>query len=593
MVATGKDPSVNSDDKPHYETRCIVSTCNKPILQEDSSDTVCASCRQAAKKATTKLKARRLKSYKSESGLWTPKSETSTQSGSGIDMIKCQIFSPVPAMTEPNDRGKKRKVAADEIENWRNLKSQKIGEVPRGSAERDFTGQRSQPGTVGRQEVLISSDPVENLPQLSTRAESVVISPSTVARKTGIVPPISIITRSRNVRNSEAAESISPDIQFLHSKPCFSDGSIPLPKPRDEADKSAGNPPLPVTVLPIPVGSLPASEGLLSMPEGSQVPEWSLAPLDDEVHAPTDDDVSPFAPERSPIPEESLTPLEDDVLSLTDDDDPLFAPLRAQHATNNISTFGTNRSPEGMYEDTGDQLTESSYMLRGISVPSTPESTSPADTTLKQPPKTPVIFSNSQHFTDNGIVKFQPFVPFIGASLDSIEPTLNPNSVQARRFKNPLGIEANSLGFYDMLSKYSNSDEDFMARTLFDLRTDEELYITIQAKIATRGGRKGQFGEVCSRLDVDPTWSKHQNQPWKTNPAALNRDDLPLQKILGEFDAKDMVPMVIEGELHLSQHEEYEGPRRTWRYGDGGAGKDQGYLEAQAGAWAHLAKAAI
>ncbi|OBT65257.1 hypothetical protein VE03_04636 [Pseudogymnoascus sp. 23342-1-I1] len=638
MVATGKNSSANSDAEPLYATKCVVSTCNKPILQ-DSSDKVCISCKQAARNATAKLKARRLKPKKSESGLWTPKSEASTMSSSGIDTIKRQIFSPLPPMAGSNDRGKKRKlsdshIAAEEIKNWRNPKWQKAGDATENKCETDSGDQRLKAGTVEHQESLAPSDNVENAPQLPTRAESVVVLASKDARRTEIVTPISVITRSHSTRHSEAAEStgvnatelatssppdlpfvsVLPDIQLPHSKPSFSDGSITLTKPRDEAQKSAGSPPLPGAALPVPAGSLPVSDCHLSVPEGFPAPEESPTPLEDEILSISEDD-SLFAPERTHHATDHVSTdgmnwdsrntyegrgdqdypflWEDESLSLSEDDSP-FSPGRAQNATDNISTDSTNGSPENTYEGRSDQLTRSSSMpYKGSNVPSAPASTSPANSTLKQPEKVPVILSNDRIFTDNGIVQFQAFVPFRGASLDSIEPTLNPNSVQARRSRNPLGTEPDSLGFYDMLSKYRGSDEEFVARTLFDLRTEDESYISIQTKIAARGGRKRQFGQIYTRLEVDSTWGKHQTQPWKINPAGLDRDDLPLQKLFGEFNAKDMVPMVIEGELYLSQHEEYEGPRRTWRYGDGGSGKEQGYPEAQAGAWAHLAKAAI
>ncbi|OBT86336.1 hypothetical protein VE02_03822 [Pseudogymnoascus sp. 03VT05] len=238
-------------------------------------------------------------------------------------------------------------------------------------------------------------------------------------------------------------------------------------------------------------------------------------------------------------------------------------------------------------------VTTSHYMEEDAKSSSMIESTSPADTSLNQPAEPTAVASDGQGFRENGIVLFRPSVPFIGVCPDSIEPTLYPNLVQARRSESPLGTEPNSQGFYDMLSKYRDSDEAFVATTLFDMRTEDPSYISIQAKIAARGGRKRQFGEVRSRLDVDSSWSKHQTQPWKINPAGLDRDDLPLHKIFSEFNAKDMVPTVVEGELHLTQREEYEGSRRTWRYGDGGTGKGQGYPEAQAGAWRHFAKEAI
>lgn len=605
MVATAKKYSATSDDEPRYENRCIVSTCNKPILQWDSSDEVCISCKQAAKNATTKLKARRLKPKKAETGLWTPQSEASSKNGCGGDAMRRQKFSPLPPMMDHNDRGKKRKLgdthsATDETKNWRSNKSQKVGGVTDGNVETDFADQGSKAGTIGRQELLVSSDHVGNAPQLATRAESVEVSTGKEARKTGIVPPLSMITRSRSIIKSEAAKStvndatelaapsppdspfrsILADIQIPHSKPSFSGGRIPPPRPRNVVHKSAGNPPLPGAVLPLS--------------EGSPVPEDSF-PLSKDSPLLSDGSLSLFGgsillesplsmPEGSPIPEGPLP--------LSEDSPPV--PEHSKHVTDNVSTDSTNHSPENTYKSRGHQLTKSSSMrCNGSNTPPTLQSTSPADTALKQPAKAPVVLSDDRDFTDNWIVQFQPFVPFIGVSLDSIEPILNPNSVQARRSKNTLGTEPDSLGFYDMLSKYRGSDEEFMAQTLFDLRTEDESYISIQAKIAARGGRKRQFGEVCSRLDVDSTWSKRQNQPWKINPAGLNRDDLPLQKMFGEFKVNDMVPTVVEGELHLTQHEEYEGPRRTWRYGDGGTGKGQGYPEAQAGAWAHLAKAAI
>ncbi|KFY89790.1 hypothetical protein V500_05489 [Pseudogymnoascus sp. VKM F-4518 (FW-2643)] len=607
MVATAKQYSANSDDEPLYENTCIVSTCNKPILQWDSSDEVCISCKQAAKNATTKLKARRLKPKKAETGLWTPQSEASSKNGCGGDALIRQKFSPLPPMMDPNDKGKKRKLgdthsATDETKNWRSHKSRKVGGITEGNVETDFADQRSKAGTIGGQELRVSSDHVGNAPQLPTRAESVEDSTGKDARRTGIVPPLSMITRSRSIINSEAVkstgtsalsppgspfQSIFPDIQIPHSKPSFSDGRIPLPKPINEVHKSAGNPPLPAAVLPVPAGSLPLSEG-------SPVPEDSFL-LSKDSPLLSDDSLSLLGGSlllESPHSMSEGSPIPDDPLFLSDDT-PL-APEHSQHATNNVSTDSTNQGPENTYKSRDYQLTKPSSMrCNGSNMPSTPQSTSPTDTALKRPAKAPMVPSDDRDFTDNGDVQFQPFVPFIGVSLDSIEPTLNPNSVQARRSKNILGTEPDSLGFYNMLSKYRGSDEEFMAQTLFDLRTEDESYISIQAKIAARGGRKRQFGEVCSRLDVDSTWNKHQNQPWKINPAGLNRDDLPLQKMFGEFKVNDMVPTVVEGELHLTQHEEYEGPRRTWRYGDGGTGKGQGYPEAQAGAWAHLAKPAI
>lgn len=633
MVASAKYPPADSDDELIYETRCIISTCDKPILQEDGWDEVCTSCRKAAKKATAKLKAKRLTPKKAETGLRTPQSEASFKNGSGSATMRRQRLSPLPLMAEPNGKVKKRKIgdAHDEIKNWRNPKSQKMGGVTERNSEKDFADQTSKAGTIGSWGFLISSNHVGNAPQLPIRAENVDILMNNDARRAGIVPPLSMITRSRSVINSEAAKSTGidatelavhsppgssfkstlPNIQIPHSKLSFSKDPIPPPKPRNEADQSARN------LIPVSAGFLPVPEDPISLSEGSSLPEDSFllakdSPILSDGHLSllgalsgsegssisvdsfllTDypilsgGDLSPLGAlsesEGSLVPEDSYSLLEDSRL----------VPEPSQHSADSVSADSTDRIAENTYKSRGDLLSKSSSMPgKGLNMPSTLDSTSPTDSALKQPAKFPVILSDSRYFTDDGIVQFQPFVPFIEASLDSIEPTLNPNLVQARRSKNPLGTEPDSLGFYDMLSKYRGSDEEFVAITLFDLRTEDQSYISIQAKIAARGGRKRQFGEVCSRLDVDSTWSKHQNQPWKINPAGLNRDDLPLQRIFGEFNAQDMVPIVVEGELHLTQHEAYEGYRRTWHYGDGGAGKERGYPEAQAGAWAHLAKA--
>ncbi|OBT55578.1 hypothetical protein VE04_04097 [Pseudogymnoascus sp. 24MN13] len=601
MVATGNVSSANPGDEPLYGRRCIVSTCNKPVLQEDSSNEVCTSCKQAAKYATSKLKARRLKPKRSESGLWTPRSEVSSMSGSGNDTMRRRNFSPLTPTAGPNDGGKKRKPydthsAADEIENWRNPKSQKVGGITEGNTESGFASQKSDAGPIGRQGLHMSSDHVGNAPEVLMGAESLNVSTDKDARRTGIMPLEPMMTRSRSIIHSEAARSTGinatglatppssnpsfkstlPDIQIPHSKPSFSDGRIAPPEPKKGAHNSANNSFFPGDVLPVSEGLVLESKGALSVSEGSHIPEDFLLLSDDNLSLLEDpllSDSSLSMLSGSPPPEDSPFLFGDTLV-----------PEPSQHPVYIASTDSTNRSPENTYKSRDDQPTKPSSIL---------ESTSPFNTALRQPPKAPAILSDDRDFTHNGIVKFQSSVPFIGVCLDSIEPTLNPNSVQARRSNKPLGTESNSQGFYDVLSKYRGSDEEFVTTTLFDMRTEDPSYISIQAKIAARGGRKRQFGEVCSGLDVDSTWSKHQNQPWKINPAVLDRDDLPLHKIFGEFDAKDMVPTVVEGELYLTQREEYEGPRRTWRYGDGGTGKEQGYPEAQAGAWRYLAKAAI
>ncbi|KFZ14952.1 hypothetical protein V501_02974 [Pseudogymnoascus sp. VKM F-4519 (FW-2642)] len=591
MVATRNGSSANPDDEPLYGRRCIVSTCNKPILQEDRSNEVCTSCKQAAMYATSKLKARRLKPKRSESGLWTPRSEVSSMSGSGNDTMRRRNFSPLTPTTGLNEECKKRKVndshsVGDEIENWRNHKSQKVGGVTEGNTESDFASQGSKAGTISHQTLDMSPDHMGSL-NVSTDKD---------IRGTGIMPLEPMITRSRSIINSEAAKSTGinatelatppssnpsfkstlPDIQIPHSKPSFSDGRIAPPEPQNGTHDSANNSFFPGDVLPVSEGLVLKSKGPLSVSEGSHIPEDFLLLSDDNLSL-LEDPLLSDSPlsmlDGSPPPEDSPFLFGDTLV-----------PEPSQHPVYIASTDSTNRSPENTYKSRDDQPTKPSSIL---------ESTSPFNTALRQPPKAPAILSDDRDFTHNGIVKFQSSVPFIGVCLDSIEPTLNPNSVQARRFNKPLGTESNSQGFYDVLSKYRGSDEEFVATTLFDMRTEDPSYISTQAKIAARGGKKRQFGEVCSRLDVDSTWSKHQNQPWKINPAVLGRDDLPLHKIFGEFDAKDMVPTVVEGELYLTQREEYEGPRRTWRYGDGGTGKEQGYPEAQAGAWRHLAKAAI
>ncbi|KFY43514.1 hypothetical protein V494_01952 [Pseudogymnoascus sp. VKM F-4513 (FW-928)] len=547
MVATGKDSSANSDDEPLYGTRCIISTCNKPILQMDSSDEVCISCRRAAKHATTKLKARRLKPKVGETGLWTPQSEASFKNDSDSDTMKRQILSPLPSMGGPNGKGKKRKLSdadstAEEIETSRNLKSQKVVEV----TEEDSEGDSADQGSGGFH-----------------RSES----------------PLSVSEGSPRPRDA-FSPSASPRSVLMR-------GSL---RSRSPISMSGFSTRLEDAVYPSesPVSVSFRSESPLSVSQDSPSPED--APLPSE--SPRSMLMRGSSRSESPgsVSETSLR--SEDAFSLSED--PPIVPERSQHAEDSISIASTSQGPENEYSGEGDQLTRPLPMpCRGSNLPSTLQPTPPSDTALKQQAKTPVILSGYRDFTDNGIVQFQPFVPFIGVDPDSIEPTLNPDSVQARRSKNPLGTESDSLGFYDMLSKYRGSDEALMAKALFDLRAKDKSYISIQAKIIARGGRKRQFGEVYSRLEVESTWSKHQNQPWRTNPVVVNRDDLPLQKIFGEFNTEDMIPVVVNGELHLTQREEYEGTRRTWRYGDGGTGKEQGYLEAQAGAWAHLAKAAI
>ncbi|OBT73699.1 hypothetical protein VF21_06170 [Pseudogymnoascus sp. 05NY08] len=614
MVATGNGSSANRDDELLYGRRCIVSTCNKPILQGDSSDEVCTSCKQAARYATSKLKARRLKPKKSETGLWTPRSEVSSMDGSGSDTMKRRNFLPLTPRAGLNDGGKKRKLsdshrAADEIENWRNPDSQKVGGITEGNTGTDFAEQRPNAELISLKKAHISSDHGRNTPQLSVVADSLNVSTD---KGTGIMPLEPMMTRSRSVINSEVAKptgtnatglatppssnpaftSTLPDIQILHSKPCFSDGRIVPPEPKNGACESANNSLFPGTVLPVSEGMVLEPKGPLSVSEGSHIPEDFFILSDDNLSllegsllsdVLSDDSLSLLeGPLLSggPLSVSDGSPPPEDSPSLFGD---TLVPEPSQHAVDSLSTHIMNRSPENTYNVIGDQPAKSSSMV---------ESTSPPDTSLNQPANPPAVASDSRDFPENGIVQFQSSVPFIVVCPDSIEPTLNPNSVQSRRSKNPLGTEPNSQGFYDMLSKYRDSDEAFVASTLFDMRTEDPSYISIQAKIAARGGRKRQFGEVCSRLDVDSTWGKHQNQPWKINPAGLDRDDLPLQKIFGEFNAEDMVPTVVESKLHLTQCEEYEGPRRTWRYGDGGTGKGQGYPEAQAGAWRHLAKAA-
>jgi hypothetical protein len=598
MVPTGMISSANCEDEPLSGTRCIVSTCNKPILQRDSSNEVCTSCKRAAKYATSRLKARRLKPKRSESGLWTPRSEVSSMDGSSNDTMRRWNFSPLTPTAGPNDGVKKRKLndshsAADEIENWRNPKSQKVGGITEGNTESDFANQKSNAGPIGLQGLHISSDHVGNTPQLPIGAESLNVSTGQDARRTRVTSLEAMMTRSRRIINSETAkptginatelatpppsnplfESTLPDIQIPHSKPRFSDGLIPSPNPKNEAHNNASNSRFLGAVLPISEGSLLEPKGPLSVSEGSHIPEEFFLLSDDNLSLLEDPVLS-----DSPLSVLEGSPPPEDFPSLFGN---TLVPEPSQHAVDNVSTDSTDRSPENTYKGRDDEPTKPSSIL---------ESTSPSDTSLKQPPNAPAILSDDRDFTDNGIVQFQQSVPFIGACPDSMEPTLNPNSVQARRSSKPLGTEPNSQGFYNMLSKYRDSDEEFVATTLFNMRTEDPSYISIQAKIAARGGRKRQFGEVCSRLDMDSTWSKHQNQPWKINPAGLDRHDLPLHKVFGEFNAKDMVPMVVEGELYLTQREEYEGPRRTWRYGDGGTGKEQGYPEAQAGAWRHLAK---
>lgn len=590
--------SANSDDEPLSGTRCIVSTCNKPILQGDSSNEVCSSCKKAAKYATSRLKARRLKPKRSESGLWTPRSEVSSMDGSGNDTIRCRNFSPLTPTAGPNDGGVKRKIngshsAADEIENWRNPKSQKVRGITEGNTESDFASQKSNAGPIGRQGLHISSDHVGNTPRLPTGAESLNVSTGKDARRTEVTSLEPMMTRSRSIFNSETAkptginatelatpppsnplfESTLPDIHIPHSEPRFSHGRTPSPNPKDEAHNSASNSRFPGAVLPVSEGSLLEPKGPLSVSEGTHIPEDFFLLSDDNLSLLEDPVLS-----ESPLSELEGSPPPEDSSSLFGD---TLVPEPSQHAVDNVSMDSTDRSPESTYKGRDDEPIKPSSIL---------ESTSPSNTALKQSPNAPAILSDDRNFPDNGIVQFQKSVAFIGVCPDSIEPTLNPNLVQARRSSKPLGTEPNSQGFYDMLSKYRDSDEKFVATTLFDMRTEDPSYISIQAKIAARGGRKRQFGEVCSRLDVDSTWSKHQNQPWKINPAGLDRDDLPLHKVFGEFNAKDMVLMVVGGELHLTQREEYKGPRPTWRYGDGGTGKEQGYPEAQAGAWRHLAK---
>lgn len=610
MVATGKATS----DEPLYGRRCIVSTCNKSILQQGSSDKLCASCEKTAKNATIKSKARRLKPIKAETGLWTPQSEASSQKGSDSDTIRRRKRSSLPLMADSNDRGKKRKlVDADEIKLGQNPKSQKVDEVTEENSKANFTTQGSKTGTIGFQEL--------NALELSIEANIVDISTYRDTRGTGISPMKSMATRSRSIINSGVAKSsranatklaiasspnssfmsILPDIQVSQSTRSFSDGHVPSLRPRNDAHNITRSSPPPSAAFSIsgsllltPEGATYMSEGSLSESEVSYVPEDFFLQLEESpplsevcrsplgVHLLSEGAIS--VPEGSPLPADFLSIPGDSLLELK----------RPQFTTDNVSTNSAERGPEDTYKGKSDEFTEpSSIMCKGSNMPSTPQSTSLANTTLNQPTKALIIPPNDLDFTDNGIVQFQSFVPFVALSPDSIEPTLHPDSIQARRSNNSPCAESSSLSFYDLLSKYRGSDEESMERTMFDLHTGDQSYISIQAKIAARGGRKRQFGEVCSRLDVDSTWSKHQNQPLKVNLAVLDRDDLPLQKVFGEFNANDMVPAVVDGKLYLTQNEEYEGPRRMWRFGDGGSGKDQGYPEAQAGAWARLAKASI
>ncbi|ELR04340.1 hypothetical protein GMDG_06721 [Pseudogymnoascus destructans 20631-21] len=183
------------------EEGALLALAINPVLQEDSSNKVCTSCKQAAEYATSKLKARRLKPKKSESNLWTPRSDVSTMNGSGSDTMRRRNFSPLTPTAGLNDGGKKRKLndshSVARYRNWRNPKSQKVGGVAEGNTELDFASQKSNGGPIGHQRLHMSSEHMGNLN----------VSRDKDGRRTEIVPLEPMITRSGSIINSDAAKS--------------------------------------------------------------------------------------------------------------------------------------------------------------------------------------------------------------------------------------------------------------------------------------------------------------------------------------------------------------------------------------------------
>lgn len=207
--------------------------------------------------------------------------------------------------------------------------------------------------------------------------------------------------------------------------------------------------------------------------------------------------------------------------------------------------------------------------------------------------ETTKVLSKDWPFTEDGIVQFQSSVPFLSRPVSPIQATLHPGSLESRRRAGLLlDLKYTPDDLDDILSRYRKSNEGLMAMGRFACLSLEPAYTYIQQKIAARGGRKTQYGQVYTTENKDERsrkgWGKHQNIPLqkRTQPGLENG----VQKALGVPSPEELKPVVRDGKLLLERCKYEEGKTNAWLYGDGGLGKKEGFVEAQAGEWAYLGK---
>jgi hypothetical protein len=146
--------------------------------------------------------------------------------------------------------------------------------------------------------------------------------------------------------------------------------------------------------------------------------------------------------------------------------------------------------------------------------------------------------------------------------------------------------------FDAILAAYHQTNDGLMGLGRFASLSLQPAYHAQLRHIASRGGRKGQYGEVLSAEELSMRkargWMRGQNKEW--TDIAKGKDGV--LNALGIPRAKNLEPVVEGGLLYLQERKvTTEGmERKKWAWGGDMQEAGRGVSEMQAREWAFLAK---
>jgi len=207
---------------------------------------------------------------------------------------------------------------------------------------------------------------------------------------------------------------------------------------------------------------------------------------------------------------------------------------------------------------------------------------------------TQTISSETQIPCRKGIFQFQSVVPFVPCSdpTSPISSTPHPRSLEAKRRAGTLDIMHTSEELDAIIAAYHQTNDGLMGLGRFASLSLQPAYHAQLRHIASRGGRKGQYGEVLSVEELSARrargWMRGQNKEW--TDVAEGKDGV--LNALGIPRAKNLEP-VVEGGLLYLQERKATGKgmeRKKWAWGGDMQEGGRGVSEMQARQWVFLAK---